>query len=123
MVDPGVYEMRVFATAILFLGMIRSSLAAPEICVRDVLGVYDPKDIEVCETFVESGNGTPRELATALVNLGHNERFGHKPDGSPGSARDLWQRAASVDPTFAEPHVQLGNLELTGRPSQGVALL
>ena len=87
-----------------------STATVPDVCVRDVMGNLEPEHKTLCEAFAAGTAGTPRERATALVNLGH--LYTRIPESmlKPAVAMAAWDKAIAVDPTFAEPHAIKGDV-------------
>ena len=82
----------------------------PEVCVKDVMGNLEQEDMPVCEAFIDGGAGTPRQRATALINLGH--AYTRMPGTmlKPEVAMAAWDKAMAEDPSSAEPHAIKGDV-------------
>lgn len=94
---------------------LKPAVRAPSICVDNVMGSVFGDAVATCEAFVASGTGSPREIATALVNLGHTYRSKRGQFSNPVLALEAWDKAITADPTFAEPHVQKGDVAARGK--------
>lgn len=95
----------------------------PAICISLAMGVLKREDATLCEAFIASRMGTPRQRATALVNLGHWQTATMPQEIiNPVMSFETWDRAIAEDPTFAEPHVAKGgSAALRDRHEEAIA--
>jgi tetratricopeptide (TPR) repeat protein len=89
---------------------VKPESTAPGICVSHVMGGLKIEEAPICEAFIDSGRGSRRERATALVNLGHWYRAQPDQFQKPVKAVAAWDKAIAEDPGFAEPHAAKGDL-------------
>ena len=82
---------------------LKLSLApGPLPCIQLTNGTISKEIATRCEKFVVSADGSARQRAIALTNLGYYYQFG--PNGLIVSAA-VWDKAAAVDPSYVEPLV------------------
>lgn len=79
-------------------------------CVSLHLGGLQKPDADACEALISSGRGSPRQRATALVNISNWIRVKPSEILKPVLTLEVLDEAALEDPSFAEPHVARGNL-------------
>ena len=105
--------------SLLLLGCGSSTFAAasaPNGCTGDIMGNLNKKDVAACEAYASDPALSPRERATAYVNIGHALRYTAYPDGA-AKAIEAWTKSTEADPSFAEPLVLMSGAELeTTRP-------
>ncbi len=84
-------------------------------CIDSFYARPDAETVTLCEKAVSESAGAPRDQARALTTLGHayakmpeHYDFIQTPDST--IMFTAWRKAASIDPTFADPLIEMANL-------------
>ena len=111
------------------MDMLRMSVKAnaldvPAACVKNVMGQLDLAQLAVCEAFVAGNSGSPRQRATAWVNIGHAYVWLKDANAAntPIHALEYWDKAIAEDPTFAEPWALKGEVAIRGAQNKLTAI-
>jgi len=102
---------------------VKPGAEPPAVCISLAMGILMREDAILCEAFIASGKGTPRQRATALVNLGHWQTAMLPQEIiNPVKSFESWDRAIAEDPAFAEPHVaKAGSAALRERHEEAIS--
>jgi tetratricopeptide (TPR) repeat protein len=77
-------------------------------CTTRLLDKGIDETIHICESFLNSGEGSARERATVMFTLGHaymrtSSAFENKVDASENKTMKIWREALRVDPRYIDP--------------------